>query len=113
LDAAAATTYGATMKPYAVEVSFTMIVMAEDESDAYEAALSDADDAWSDAYDKDYTVLQAINTEEDLKRHGWSGDDTPYGTDSHEPLRTILAELPPVVERDTRTIDMFAQEQAG
>jgi len=101
------------MKPYAVEVSFTMIVMAEDESDAYEAALSDADDAWSDAYDKDYTVLQAINTEEDLKRHGWSGDDTPYGTDSHEPLRTILAELPPVVERDTRTIDMFAQEQAG
>lgn len=95
------------MKPFAVEVSFTMIVMAEDETDAYRAALNDASEAWSETYDQDYRVLGEIKTEADLKRHKWDGQCIPYGGDGNTRLSDILASIEPEPERDTRTIDMF------
>ena len=97
------------MKPFAVEVAFTMIVMADDANEAYTVAFDNADEAWRDTYDKDHTVLGEIRTEEDLKRHGWDGQCIPYGGDGNTRLRDILASLTVEPERDTRTIDMFGR----
>jgi hypothetical protein len=99
------------MKPYAVEVSFTMIVMAEDESDAYASAMDSANEAWRDTYDHDYDVLGPVRNEDDLKRHGWSGDSIPYGGDGETYLKTILASIEAEPDRDAKTIDMFAEPQ--
>lgn len=97
------------MKPYAVEVSFTMIVMAESEDVTCEAALLDADEAWGDTPDKNYTTLGEIKTEADLKRYQWDGQCIPYGGDGETRLSDILASIEPEPERDTRTIDMFGE----
>jgi hypothetical protein len=97
------------MKPYAVEVSFTMIVLAEDENEAYTVAFDEADDAWRDTSDKDHTVLGPVRSEDDLKRHGWDGQCVPYGGDRNTRLKDILASIEVEPERDTRTIDMFGE----
>ena len=99
------------MKPYAVEVSFTMIVMAEDENEAYTVAFDEADDAWRDTSDKDHTVLGPVRSEDDLKRHGWDGQCIPYGGDGETRISDILAELQP--DRDDKTIDMFGDANAN
>lgn len=98
------------MKPYAVEVSFTMIVMAEDEDDAIDVAEGNADDAWRDDGSKDFVVSGPIRSVEELSRHGWSGECLPYGGDSDANLRDILDAIEPEPERDTRTIDMFSTQ---
>ena len=98
------------MKPYAVEVTFTMIVMAEDRDDAYEAAVENSDEAWRDTYDKEHSVIGLALTEEDLKRHGWDGQCIPYGGGGDTRLADILANLEPEPVKDERTSDMFAAE---
>ncbi|MEX3933333.1 hypothetical protein AB4Y32_16270 [Paraburkholderia phymatum] len=97
------------MKPYAVEVSFTMIVMADNEVDAQEVAEDNSHEAWRDTFDQKHCVLGPVTDERQLNAHGWSLNDIPWGGDGETSLRTILAELPPVVEQDTRTIDMFSE----
>jgi len=97
------------MKPYAAEVSFTMIVMAENENDAEEIAISEADDAWRDVPEKDYWATGPIRTEADLNLHGWDGHSIPYGGDGETRLSDILAAIEPEPERDDRTIDMFGE----
>lgn len=97
------------MKPYAVEVSFTMIVMAEDETEAYEVAEEWADEAWGDTSSgcKDFHVAGLVHNDADLKRHQWDGACLPYGGDGESRLSDILANLEPEPERDTKTMDMF------
>ena len=97
------------MKPYAVEVSFTMIVMAENDDEAYTVAFDESDDAWRDTYAKDHTVLGLVRSEDELKRHGWDGMCIPYGGDGDARLKDIFAEIEAEPERDTRTIDMFGE----
>jgi hypothetical protein len=97
------------MKPYAVEVSFTMIVMAEDEDDAYAVAEEWADEAWGDTSSgsKDFHVDGLVRNDADLKRYKWDGQCLPYGGDGGIRLSDILAALDAEPERDTKTIDMF------
>jgi hypothetical protein len=102
---------GEIVKPYAVEVSFTMIVMAADEADAYSIAISEDDDAWHDTYEKDHTVLGEVMSEADLKRYKWDGQCIPYGGDGDTRLSDILAEPQP--DRDDKTIDMFGDANAN
>lgn len=98
------------MKPYAVEVSFTMIVMAEDEGDAYQCARECGSEAWGDTYDPKFEVCEDMKTEADLKRYKWDGQCIPYGGDGNTRLSDILAAIEQEPERDTRTIDMFASQ---
>jgi hypothetical protein len=98
------------MKPYAVEISFTMIVMAEDEDDAIEAAEDFADDAWRDDASKDFNVYGPVRTEGELAKHGWDGECPPYNGDGETRLKDILASMEPEPQRDTRTIDMFTPQ---
>lgn len=98
------------MKPYAVEVSFTMIVMAEDGDSAHEVAEDWADEEWAHG-SISFNALGTVRNAGDLARFsGWDADAVPYGGDGETSLRTILADLPPVVERDPRTIDMFSEQ---
>lgn len=98
------------MKPYAVVVSFNMIVMAMDDADAYQRAQENARDAWGDTYDPKFEVCENMKTEADLKRYKWDGQCIPYGGDGETRLSDILASIEPELERDTRTIDMFASQ---
>jgi len=95
------------VKPYAVEVSFTMIVMAEDESHAHEVAEDWADDAWRDDASKAFNVDGVVSSDADLLRHGWDGYCLPYGGDGESNLKQILASQEPEPARDDKTIDMF------
>jgi hypothetical protein len=95
------------MKPYAVEVSFTMIVMAEDQEHARNIADSTKREAIYDEPNPDLNVSGPITDVRQL-RGGWTGDCVPYGGDGETTLADIIAELNP--ERDTRTIDMFASQ---
>jgi hypothetical protein len=97
------------MRPFAVEVSFTMIVMAEDEGDAYQCARENASEAWGDTYDPQFDVCEQMKTEDDLKRHKWDGQCIPYGGDGNTRLSDILAAIEAEPERDTKTIDMFQE----
>lgn len=98
------------MKPYAVEISFTMIVMADDESDAFHCARENASEAWGDTYDPSFDVCGQVKAEADLKRHKWDGQCIPYGGDGDTRLSDILATIDAEPERDDKTIDMFGAE---
>lgn len=99
------------MKPYAVEVSFTMIVMAEDETHAHDVARENENEAWHEST-RDYAALGPIHSEKELNLYGWNGDCFPYG-ECHSRLKDILAslELDPGQDplRDVRTGDLFSE----
>jgi hypothetical protein len=99
------------MKPYAVVVSFNMIVMAEDDADAYHCARENASEAWGDTYDPKFEVCEDMKTEADLKRYKWDGQCIPYGGDGNTRLSDILAAVEAEPTRDDKTIDMFAEPQ--
>lgn len=99
------------MKPYAVIVSFNMIVMAEDEPDAYQRARENASEAWGDTHDPKFEVCEDMKTEADLKRYKWDGQCIPCGGDGEARLSDILAAVEPEPERDDKTVDMFEANQ--
>ncbi|MFM0141800.1 hypothetical protein [Paraburkholderia sp. RL18-085-BIA-A] len=98
------------MKPYAVEVSFTMIVMAGSEEGAQDVAEDYGHDAFRDDASKRFDVIGVVRTDAELIRHGWDGECLPYGGDGEAGLKTILAGMTPEPERDTRTVDMFGEQ---
>lgn len=96
------------MKPYAVELSVTAVVMATSEMDAYSAAIDSRRDIWSDV-DPDVDVIGEIKALDRLPE-GWDPDCLPYGGDGATRLKDFLPETEP--DRDTRTIDMFQESVA-
>jgi hypothetical protein len=96
------------MKPYAVEVSFTMIVMAESPKHATEVAENSKHDAFYGEPNHELSAPYEIRDVCKLAGIGWDGTQVPYGGDGETTLADIIAELNP--ERDTRTIDMFSQQ---
>lgn len=99
------------MKPYAVEVSFVIVVMAEDADSARAVAESNSRDAWNDTYDPDFGSPREVKTMADVTRAGWCGESVPYGGDGDTPLKDILAAIEDEPTVDDKTIDMF-EEQA-
>jgi hypothetical protein len=97
------------LKPYAVEVSFTMIVMAEHEAHAQIIADSKYREAVHDEPNPDLDVSGPITDVSQLTG-GWTGNCVPYGGDGETELADIIAALPP--PRDTKTIDMFEEQTA-
>jgi hypothetical protein len=97
------------MKAYSIEVSFTTVVMAEDEMHALKVAEATSSEAFCDTSDHDYGMPRAITEEKQLLSIGWDGECLPYGGDGETRLSDIIAALPP--PRDTKTIDMFASNE--
>lgn len=98
------------MKPYSVEISFTTVVMAEDEAHALKVVEDTKREAFYETPDHDYRTPREITEEKQLAAIGWDGDCIPYSGDGETRLSAIIAALPP--PRDTKTIDMFQEQQS-
>jgi hypothetical protein len=93
------------MKLFSVTAQITFVVQAESELAALiEADVHALDAARDEGLGADFaTEIRGI---EHLPA-GWTGAEYPYGGTGDQCISDILASMPPVVERDTRTIDMF------
>lgn len=98
------------MKPYAITISFTTIVMAESPKHAVEVAENTKHDAFYGEPNHELSAPYEIQDVTKLAGIGWDGECVPYGGDGETTLADIIAEMNP--ERDTKTMDLFA-EQAG
>lgn len=98
------------MKPYAVEISFSIVVMAEDADAAASIAEDHSREAWNDTSDQDFSYPREVKTIADLHRAGWCGESIPYGGDGDTPLKDILAAIADEPTADDKTIDMFAEQ---
>lgn len=96
------------LKPYFVTLEVTAVVMAEDADHAYDVARLERCDICSDV-DMSIFVGSEITSEAELSAHDWHGDELPYGGDGRSRLRDILAALAALQDRDTKTLDMFAE----
>jgi hypothetical protein len=100
------------MKPYSIEVSFFIIVMAGDEESAAAIAEDNAHDAFRDTGDLDFGSPSEVKTMTDVHQAGWCGESIPYGSDDDARLRDILAAIADEPTVDDKTIDMFAEAKA-
>lgn len=99
------------LKPYVVTIEFTAIVMAKGELHAIEVANSHKHDICSDE-DGDFSSGHEITSEDALSAYGWDGMCLPYGGDGRTRLKDIIAALEALPARDTKTIDMFQEQQS-
>lgn len=101
-----------TLKPYFVELTYTAVVMAADESAAESTAESAAYRIVSDCADPFFSATE-LRSITHLKRldSRWDGDCGAYGGDEPR-LSTVLPEEDPP-ERDTLTVDMFGGQEGG
>lgn len=81
------------MKPYMIEITTYAVVMAEDASHAYEAALAFRGEIMRDDSAPLIDVVGKIDKEADL-RNGWDGGCIPYGGDGNTTLAALLAPNP-------------------
>jgi hypothetical protein len=97
------------MKPYALTISLTAVVMADNEQHARVVAEHEKREIFGDALGDQikYSAATAMTSEADLAKVGWDGQCLPYGGDGSTRLSHIIANLQPEPERDTKTIDMF------
>jgi hypothetical protein len=98
------------MKPYALTISITTIVMADNEQHARFVAEHEKGEIFGDAYGDQikYSPATEMTCEADLSKVNWDGFCLPYGGDGNTRLNDILASIEAEPERDTKTIDMFA-----
>ncbi|BAO88956.1 hypothetical protein [Caballeronia cordobensis] len=99
------------LKPFAVKIELTAVVMAEDAAHAIYVAKCHKHDVASDDEGHFLPGIE-ITSEEQLDLYGWDGMCLPYGGDGHQRLRDILAALEALPDRDTKTIDMFEEQKS-
>lgn len=95
------------MKLFEVEITVRAAIVADDLCDAMSVAYSEARDIVRDDSLDDVDVVREIKVIGALPA-GWGACDLPYGDNDDQSIAQILAAQPPVIERDTKTIDMFA-----
>lgn len=78
------------MKPFFVTLEVVAVVMAEDETHAYEVAGQKKRDIFYDADYPDIMVGDEIATASDM-RDGWDLDCIPYGGDGNTRIGEYLA----------------------
>ncbi len=80
------------MPIYNVRASFevTMVVVADDEDDAYRVAREEAREAIDDERPEPQIDLRGEVTGEQHLRDGWCADCVPYGGDGNTRLRDLL-----------------------
>jgi hypothetical protein len=102
-----------TLKPFYVTLSYSGVVMAEDEADAERVAERYAHSIVSDDGYPGFEEVTEVRSLKHLRSisHGWDGDCCTYGGDGPR-LKDVLPEEDPP-ERDTRTADMFGEATGG
>lgn len=93
-------------KLYEVEITVRAVIVADDLCDAMHVANCEARDIIRDDSLDDVYVVREIKKIESLPPD-WTAACIPYGDHQDESIAQILADQPPVIERDTKTIDMF------
>lgn len=99
------------LKPFVITVEFTAVVMAEDYSHARDVARLHKRDICSDT-DGTYSPAVEIGNEQQLRLHVWDGLCLPYGGDGNQRMHQILAAIEALPMRDTKTLDMFADQKS-
>lgn len=96
------------LKPYFVELKITAVVMATSETQAMVCAESRASSIVSDEQ-IGCCSAELIESLEELSRMDpeWDGDCIPYFGDGQTSLKMLLPETK-ITEKDTRTLDLFA-----
>lgn len=79
------------MPMYQVELKISMVVVAEDETEAYRQALRSRIEAISDDLSPDIEVIAQITGASDLE-DGWTEDALPYGGPEGRTIGELLAE---------------------
>lgn len=74
---------------FEVQVSSIVVIQADDESEAYEAARDLKRDIFGDCWEPDVEVRRPIESLADL-RHGWDGECIPYNGDGATRLKAML-----------------------
>ncbi|WP_186083617.1 hypothetical protein [Burkholderia gladioli] len=101
------------MKPFAVEMSIKIIVMADDEDHAEQVAAEHIEEyaGGADADDFDARGCVLIDNVATLPGN-WPSEAVPYGGDGETELELIIAEMVggPAHVLDPHTTDMFASE---
>lgn len=96
------------MSLFEVEFTVRAVVQADDSTHAYSVAMDERREIFSDTSIGDVDVCREIREVSHLP-DGWDVACLPYGGDGNTRIGEILAEIPSVPERDTKTIDMFAE----
>lgn len=91
-------------KIYAVELSMTIMVCADNPTHALIVAEENRREALSDC-GLDASFADLIVSQDKLSGYGWYKEAIPYGGDGDTRLCDLLPETEP--EKDTKTIDMF------
>lgn len=99
------------IRPYVVTIEYKAAVMAESAIDAYSIASGHVDEIQRDN-EADVSTGHLLTSEAQLAEHGWSGDCLPYGGDGDLTLRQIFEAIEVEPMRDTKTIDMLAEQQS-
>lgn len=104
----------AMKKPYLVEMTFTIAVMANDENHAAEVAEDHAREAVTHGDIPPTVGSIDLLDRLDKLRDGWTGDCVPYGADDDADLKILIAEQAggPAGTLDTHTMDMFKEQAA-
>jgi hypothetical protein len=97
------------LKPYLVTLTYTGVVMAENRLAAEVVAERYAHDIVSDDGTPGFEDVIELRSIAELRREapGWDGDCCAYGGGTPS-LKDVLPEEDPP-ERDTKTLDMFAE----
>lgn len=96
---------------YTVSATLTAVVMATSELEAEQRFKADFGEIKDQPFDA--VADGEIRAEADLRDH-WTADCLPYGPrDNTLTIGEFLDVLPPLVVRDTKTVDMFAAMPAA
>lgn len=98
------------MPLYAVELTYHAVVHADSEIEAMQFAEEHARDIVFDG-EPDCGWSNIVRSADGLPQ-GWDDQCVPYGGDGETSIRDLFEQDPPQPERDTRTIDMFAEAQS-
>lgn len=94
------------MKVYAVELTVTVLVAAEDAAGAERVARAQRDEIINEA-DLEVSVNRQIHTIAQAQELYWEGSMLPYGTGTAR-LNELLIPAEPPADRDDKTLDMFS-----
>lgn len=95
------------MKIFAVKITTTAMVVAENEEEAAEIAVEEEHSIFTDGT-CDHEPPEVVASEAELAKHGWDGECIPYGGDGNTRLKNLFALVEPEPVRCDKTIDMFA-----
>ena len=93
---------------YAVVISTTALIWADDKDEAAQMALDDHVNIMNDL-EQEVTVVEANVQLRGVLAYGWSPNDVPYGDAEGRTIKELLNIEADIPERDDKTLPLFGQ----